>query len=160
MEKDYLSVLSVHGCTRISTDYLSETKYLSNPIKSPKIPRDKSCPPISTKSAFIRLFREIRGYNPPSANPLRFLSIHIIKKHLNAALFEKLFTQGIRVGIGDIHGFDFGIDNHARADAARLMRAIKRGTTDAGAIYGGLDNGILLRMHAAAKLVFFAGRNP
>lgn len=77
--------------------------------------------------------------------------------HLHSGFLKKLFAQAIWITICNVNGFDFGIDDHAGADAAGLVGAIQSGAADACAIYRRLDDGILFGMHAAAKLVFFPG---
>src|SRR3990172_11318531 len=77
---------------------------------------------------------------------------------LDPRFLDHLLRQGVGIAVLKDDLFHARIDDHLRADAARLVRAVERCAFYACAVFGGLDDGVLLGMEPAAYLVPLAGR--
>src|SRR3990170_5349369 len=78
---------------------------------------------------------------------------------LDPRFLDHLLRQGVGIAVLKDDLFHARINDHLRADAARLVRAVERCAFDAGTVFGGLDDRVLLGMEPAAYLVPLAGRN-
>src|SRR3972149_8823108 len=81
-----------------------------------------------------------------------------VGNNLDPRFLDHLLRQSIGIAVlkdGLLHA---RINDHLRADAARLVRAVERCAFYACAVFGGLNDRVLLGMEPAAYLVPLAGR--
>src|SRR3972149_11993033 len=82
-----------------------------------------------------------------------------VGNNLDPRFLDHLLRQGVGIAVLKDDLLHARINDHLRADAARLVRAVERCAFDACAVFGGLDDRVLLGMEPAAYLVPLAGRN-
>ena len=88
-----------------------------------------------------------------------YLPFSIKLLNFDSGLFQHLHRQDIRIAILIDHLLNSCINDHLRANNARMVRTIQGSSPDLDAMVGSLDNRILLGMKAAAELVSLSGRN-
>ncbi len=80
--------------------------------------------------------------------------------YLDTGLFQHLPCQGIRITVLIDHLLDACVDEHLRANNARVICTVQDGSPDFNPVVCSLDDRILLGMKAAAELVSFPRRDP
>jgi len=78
---------------------------------------------------------------------------------INIRFRQQRGGKGIRISFFIININDPGINQHLSADGTGQVRAVQDGAFHADTIQGGLNNGILFSMKAAAQFMPFSRRN-
>src|SRR5512133_4038924 len=79
--------------------------------------------------------------------------------HIDGGLGDHLAGQIIGIALAVDHGGYSGVDDHFCADDTGHRGAVQGGAVNVGAVLGGLDDGVLLGVQAAAELVALPGRD-
>ena len=110
---------------------------------------------VKLGAIFPRRFMDSSRQLKQASNPLQGAALRLVLLPPR----DHLIRQGVWIAVLKDDLLDARVDDHLCADAARLVRAVERGAFDARAVFGGLDDRILLGMQSAAYLVPLAGRN-